>query len=618
MTGRSAFFLLLVTLFPAQLSAQIARDSARLAEIVVTAHRDSGSARTQASAADLVTGGELARRGLHRLSDALRLLPGAAIVSTGAPGGVTSSFFRGVNSNQTLLLIDGIRVNDANISPAVLLAGLSMDPTDRLEVVRGPQGTLYGGAAIGGVIALGGSWPGSRGWLVEAEAGSFGAFRARAAGSAQFGRLDLQASTSITDTDHQRPSNHFGQRTESAQLRFRPTTRLTTGLTFRGLQSRYQSPGDIRTANTTPGSTTVFDHTLATGYASLVGSDRWTSRLTVGRQVQYLEGASAFDGSPFVSRTAARRWVVDWQNRIGLSRKVTAIAGANAEWTTVDDDGPRSDRLTAGYLEVAASPSPSGSLTAGVRRDDYTTFGGKTTGRITAGYFLAGHRLKVRGSYGSGFLPPSLAARYGGPFQNPNRAIRPEQSRGWDAGIDHFFAADRGVVSATIFHNDLKDLIGFQSAPFPDLGRAINIGKARTEGLEVSTRVVLGAIDGRVGYTYLRADDLGATDPAERRLIRRPRHLASADIRWSRAAVVAGFGVNAALGREDSDFNSFPFRRVDPGNVWDVRAYGEWHVAGDWSLRGRIENLFNQRFEEVYGYPALGRRLILGLGFGNR
>jgi vitamin B12 transporter len=234
---------------------------------------------------------------------------------------------------------------------------------------------------------------------------------------------------------------------------------------------------------------------------------------------------------------------------------------------------------------------------------------------LAASYFFDRLGLKLRSSIGTGFLPPYLAARYGGPFQNPNPSIRAERSTGWDVGVDHFFAASRAVVSVTAFRNDLEDLIGFESAPFPALGRAINIGRARTWGLETSGRLVVGRVDARFGYTYLRAEDRDPPSEVERRLIRRPKHMASADLLWSGGRVTTGLGITAAFDREDSDFNSFPFRRIDPGTIFDARMSADWRVGRRWSIRGRIENLINERYEEVYGFPALGRRLIIGVSF---
>ena len=391
---------------------------------------------------------------------------------------------------------------------------------------------------------------------------------------------------------------------------------MAIGGSFRGLQQTFVSPGDIRTANTTPVGTTLFDHSLATVYLNAQPARRWSTRLTLGGQGYFLRGTSRFNGSDeFVSRLKTTRWVADWQHRLAIGATVAAIAGLNAEWSGVtDNDGPRNERLRAGYAEITATPDPNLVMSAGARHDDYTTFTARTTGRVTAAYFVRTANLKFRGTIGTGFMPPSLAARYGSAFQKANSSLRPERSRGADLGVDRFFDAGRTVVGVTVFENRLTDLIGFESAPFPDLGRSVNIARARTRGVETSARMERGAFDGRLSYTFTEAIDLGAAGTDEERLIRRPRHAVAADLGYRQRAVTVGLGLFGALGREDSDFNDFPFRRVNPGDYIDARVYGGWALRSGVVVTARLENLFGSHYEEAYGFPALGRRVTVGLG----
>lgn len=600
------------------LAAQQPRDSVRLAELVVTATREVTPARLRATALDVIDATERDRRQITRLADALKLVSGATLVATGAPGGTVSPFFRGVNSNQTLLLIDGIRVNDANANPGSLLGGFDLSGGDRLEVARGAQSTSFGGAAIGGVIAISGLMPatGTRG-RVESEAGSFGTFRARGSGSTRSGRLAVSGAASVVDTDNQRPDNQYEQRAQQLRLDYQLSGRASLGATFRGLQQRYTSPGDIRTSNTTPTGTSRFDHTLATVFADVLLGSAWSTRLTLGGQEYFLEGTSRFNGGdPFISRLESSRRVLDWQHRVAAGRSVTMVGGINAEWTDVTDgDGTRDERLRAGYAQATFTPTADLQFTLGGRHDDYTTFGGRTTGRAAAAYYVAAADLKLRATLGTGFMPPSLAARFGGTFQRANPDIRPERSTSFDAGLDRFFAAGRGVASVTVFRNDLTDLIGFESAPFPDLGRAVNIDRARTWGVEVSGRLEVGAVDARLGYTWLNAENLGA-DAAERRLLRRPAHALGADVTWRRDRFVAGIGATGSLNRVDADFNAFPANRVNPGDYLDARFHAQIAITDLVRATLRAENLFDERYEEVYGFPALGRRIAVGLSFG--
>ena len=210
--------------------------------------------------------------------------------------------------------------------------------------------------------------------------------------------------------------------------------------------------------------------------------------------------------------------------------------------------------------------------------------------------------------------PGCLAARFGSPFQKANPGLRPERSRGIDAGIDRFFDGGRAVASVTVFENRLTDLIGFESADYPELGRSINIARARTRGVEASARAERGAFDGRLSYTFTDAIDLDAPSAEEERLIRRPRHAVAADLGFRHQALTAGLGMFGALGREDSDFNVFPFRRVNPGDYLDARVYGGWRFGSGLVVEARLENVFGSRYEEAYGFPALGRRVTIGFG----
>ena len=119
----------------------------------------------------------------------------------------------------------------------------------------------------------------------------------------------------------------------------------------------------------------------------------------------------------------------------------------------------------------------------------------------------------------TGFMPPSLAARYGGPFQNPNPDIRPERSRGYDVGIERFVLSGRGSLGLTWFRTELRDLIGFQSAPFPGLGMSVNVDRARTTGLEAAGRLTGNRTDLRLAWTWLSARSESAPSRDLARLI---------------------------------------------------------------------------------------------------
>jgi vitamin B12 transporter len=587
------------------------RDTTRLKEIVVTATRAPTPIGSLGSSADAFRSAELARRQLTSLRDALQLAPGGTVLVTGAPGGVASLFLRGVSSSQTLFLVDGIRVNDANASYGSFLGGADLAGGDRIEVVRGPQSTLWGGAAIGGVVALDAErGEGRARGTVETEGGSFGSWRGRLLAEGERGGLGWNAAFSANGTDNQRRPNGWDQRTQLVRIDDRLSGALRVGGTFRGLQQSYTSPGDLRTTNTTPSGTTTFEDNLGTLYLDATPAAGWRSRLTAGAQEEFTKGTSRFNGGPesVFSLTDTRR-VLDWQNTLSLGPAARAVAGVNREWSTVESGGSSQDeRLLGVYVEAELSPVHPLTLTAGLRNDDYNSFGHAATYRLTGAWHIERSDTKLRASYGTGFMPPSLDARFGSAFQKPNPDIRPERSRGWDAGVDQGLFAGRGSVSATYFRNTLRDLIGFQGAVFPELGMSVNVDRARTSGLEFSGRLAAGPADARLAYTLLSAVSLSEPDPAMARLIRRPRHTLSADILVAAARRISvGAGVLAVLDREDTDFNTFPARRVDPGDYAVARTYASWDVTRRLTLGVRADNLFDRRYEPVYGFPALGR-----------
>lgn len=616
MPARVLTILLFIELLAAGVAAQAApeRDSTRLDDLVVTAARAPTRLRALGSSADRLGERDLDMRQRFALRDALRLLPGSAVHLTGAPGGVTSVFLRGVSSTQTLVLVDGVRVNDANAEPSAFLGGADV-VAGAVEVVRGPQSTLYGGAAIGGVIALGlplaTTTPALR---AEAEGGSFGTWRGILRSGGRSGRVAFALGLTADGTDNERQPNGWDQRTQAARLELSAGGGVMVGGTFRGLQSSYTSPGDLRSSNPTPEGETTFENHLATAYVEVRPASGWTSRLLAGGQRQYTKGTGAFFGEPFRFSLSVHRSVLDWQNTVAAGRRVRIVAGANTEWSTVwSGDGGRDERLHAGYAQGELSPRENLTISAGLRHDDYDSFGSATTWRVT-GAWLPGGATRLHGSYGTGFMPPSLSARYGSPFQNPNPAIRAERARGLDLGVERFLLGGRASLGLTWFRTTLRDLIGFQSAPFPALGMSVNIERARTQGLEASGRATVGRIDARAAWTLLSARSETTSDPELRRLIRRPRHTVTTDVAvHAGARGIVGAGLLLVADRRDSDFNQFPSVRVDPGDYQVVRVYGSLGVGRRMTLRGRIENLFDERYEEVYGFPALGRSLHAGV-----
>jgi vitamin B12 transporter len=253
------------------------------------------------------------------------------------------------------------------------------------------------------------------------------------------------------------------------------------------------------------------------------------------------------------------------------------------------------------FAEDEWNPVRSVYLTGGLRYDDFDTFGSSVTGRATAAWLTDDRSLKLRASYGTGFNSPSFLELYGvatGYAGNPD--LKPERSRGGDAGVDWYLPGKAGTLSATWFTNDFRDLIVYDFSVYP--GTTENVNKARTSGVELEAKVRLfSGVELHASYTYLNADDL--TDGV--RLLRRPRNSGSADLwrdfggGWS-----AGAGVQVVAGREDVDAQTY--LTVDDPDYAVARVYAQWRATRRLSLKARVENLLDKRYQPVNGYPALG------------
>lgn len=583
---------------------------AQLAPYVTTATRTPAEPQTLGTAFDSLSAADLARRQVNSLASALGSAAGAPLFASGASGGASSLFLRGSNSNQTLFLIDGIRLNDPNTDYAVFLGGACVSACDSLEISHGPQSTLYGGEAMGGVVSLRAQrGSGAAGGRVALEAGSFGTRQALLTAQGERGADAWNVSLQGGHTDNDRPNNAFDSFNSVVRLDHRFNDRVSLGGTVRWFHGVYGSPGDRYTSD--PDNEEREDNVLATAFADLKLAPSWTARAVLGGQDRRFVAESPRAGRA-TSYTVVknRRGVFDAQTSFtGWSRqRVTAGVTAEANHTrnTGFGDINRKQTLAAVFVQDEFSPRDDVFLTAGLRNDDFDTFGRATTGRTTAAWLVAQRALKLRASYGTAFRSPSFLDLYGqSAFYVGNPNLHAERARGWDAGVDWYTAGRRGTVSLTWFEMNYSDLI----ASTPNFRSVENIQRARTRGAELSARWSLGAASElRAAYTYLEADNLTSA----RRLLRRPRHRGHADV-WHDfgRGLSAGAGVAFTAQREDVDARTF--RTIDGEDFTVARVYGEYAVSPRLAFKVRIENLLDEKYEEVNGYPLPGVGAFAGL-----
>jgi vitamin B12 transporter len=580
-----------------------------LAPVVTTATRTAAEPRTIGSAVEMISAAELARRQVTSFGGALGALGGPSMFASGARGAVTSLFLRGANSNQTLFLVDGIRLNDPNTDYAVFLGGAGVGAGDSIEIARGPQSTLYGGEAIGGVVSLRAErGAGAAGGRVSLEAGSFGTVQAAVAAQGEHGPGAFNFSAQGGRTDNERPNNAFESASATLRVDRAVNPRIAAGGTLRWFHGIYGDPGDRFTND--PDNRSREDNVLATAFADLQAAATLKGRVALGGQDRrFVSENPRPDGAAQITVVRNRRAVLDAQATYsGVERhRLTAGITTEANHTTNTGFGDIDERqrLFAVFAQDEFSPRDGVFLTAGVRNDDFDTFGRATTGRGTAAWLPAERRVKLRATYGTAFRSPSFLDLYGrNPFYEGNPRLRPERARAWDAGLDYYLPR-RGVVGATFFETSFSNLI----ASTPDFRSVENIQRARTRGLEVSAQATLpGEVALRAAYTWLEAENLTAGT----RLLRRPRHRATLDAwRDFGRGLSAGAGVGWTAQRED--VHAGTFATVDGEDYTVARLHFAWEISERVTVKLRFENLLDERYDEVNGYPALGFGVFGGM-----
>jgi vitamin B12 transporter len=584
-------------------TAPAASPAEQLPPYFTTATRTPAEPQTLGSAVDHFSAAELLRRQANSLAAALGSAAGAPLFASGATGMTTSLFLRGANSNQTLFLVDGLRLNDPNTDYAVFLGGACVSGCDSLEISHGPQSTLYGGEAVGGVVSLraqrGAGAPSGR---VAVEGGSFGTVQGAVAAQGERGASAWNLALQGGRTDNKRPNNAFESFNAVLRLDHRVNAGVSAGGTVRWFHGAYGSPGDRFTND--PDNTERENNVLATAFVDLRLAPAWTAHAVLGGQDRRFVAESPRTGrATAVTVVQNRRGVFDAQTTYAGVERHRLTAGLTSEANHTRNTGfgaiNRKQTLLAVFAQDEFSPRDDVFLTAGLRNDDFDTFGRATTGRATAAWLLAGRALKLRASYGTAFRSPSFLDLYGqSAFYVGNPQLDPERARGGDAGLDWYLAGGRGTVGVTWFDTRFTNLI----ASTPDFRSVENIQRARTRGAELSVRLRFGAsTEARGSYTLLEADNL----TSGRRLLRRPRHRASLDL-WHDfgGGFSAGGGLGATAQREDVDAGTF--RTIDGEDFTVARLYGEYRLNDRLAVKARLENLLDERYEEVHGYPAIG------------
>jgi vitamin B12 transporter len=590
--------------------------------VVVTATRIPTPEEQIASSITVVTADDIAARQLQSLPDVLKDVPGLNLVQTGGPGGQTSVFMRGTNSNHTKVLVDGIDVSDpSNPGGAFDFGQFLTQDIQKVEILRGPQSGLYGSDAIGGVINIitkSGSGPAQ--FNAGVEAGSFDTFNQTGGVSGSLDGFHYAANvehfhsgeTPVTPLDllapgEQRIDDYYDNFTASTKLGFDVTDSFDVGLVARYTDTHLRLTGENEDNFPLdfPDSAQSENNTLQTYARATAHLLAFAGVLEQTLGLAYSSIKSS-DFAPEIPRSDAfgERVKFDWQGIVKLAADQKLVLGAEHERDEITAPISASTSIDSGYAELQSSFGDRLFDTVSVRYDDNDRFGGKATYRFAPAYLITETGTKLKASIGTGFKAPTLNQLFQSfPdfdfFANPN--LKPESSVGWDLGVEQALAADRLRFGATYFHNNIKNLI----ADNADFTTEINVGRAVTQGVESFVAYQpIQALTFRLDYTYTEAMD----EIADQELLRRPKHKGSLNAAWQ---ATNRLSVNATVLSVSSwvdgnrDF-SIPRLNAPPYTTVDMAA--AYVINGNLSVYGRVTNLLDRRYEDPVGFlqPSIG------------
>ena len=605
-----------------------ANETSTLKEVVVTANRVDVPLQDVTSSSTVITLTELEQKQAGTVLDAIQSVPGVDIAQTGQPGETASVYIRGTNPEHTLVLFDGIPLNDPIGAPGSYdyLDGLSLDDVKQIEVIRGPQSTLWGSNAIGGVInIIPQSGPSPLGGSVLVEGGSYGTSHeaASAHGGDNGGYFNVDVSHFNTSGFPALEAQYGGtvnngddNNTASLGVGSNLTSNLQENILVRYSQSNTSIDADNENfvLGDDPDYFALQKQFMAashTDWKLLDGS--WEQILTASfaDDNRLFNGVSNpyntyFEQGNFDGQTAQ----INWQNNIRLAKEETVVVGIQGQqqWAISNDTNGYSDvtgsaftsvvpettvQTASAFIESQTSIEDNFFFNLGGRWDDHSQYGVHTTYQAGLAYVVPDLNTKLKANYGTGFLAPSLYQLYAPTYGNAS--LLPETSVGYDIGFEQPIGKDL-TVGASYFDNDLTNLIQFVNI-------YSNVGQARSYGVEsfVEFKGVKN-LDIKGNYTYDNAQDLIANVP----LLRRPQNKASGDVDYQLDAAGLGASLIYVGNSFDENFVTGSGNIVPLASYFLVNLRAFYQVNSQVKLFARVDNLFNQYYEEAFGYTTPG------------
>jgi vitamin B12 transporter len=562
-------------------------DSAKiytLSEVVVSATRTNTPSIELASSVTVIDSAEIERREKNTVLNLLQTEYGLSFTQQGSFGSLASVFTRGAGTGQTLILVDGIEVNMPNDPSGTFDFGnLPIDNIERIEILRGPQSTLYGSDALAGVInIISKKGVGRTGIFLSTEGGSYNSYKGLAGINGSYNFLNYSLTLSRAKTDGFSSASEEDGNTEkdvssSYNLSSKIGAEITEDFDLNFVFRFTKADVDYDQFGGQFGDDPTYVYKLEESALRTEGkysafNGMWEQKLgfSVFRNVRkYSNDAFLFDASR--AFYDGRKLKFDWQNNFYLSNTNTLTFGIETEQEKAETEYyifsemfpfesvlPESKTRTTGvYLQDQIRHGDFFG-TAGIRYDEHQRFGSAITYKFAPALIIWQTGTKLKATFGTGFKAPSLYYLFDPTYGNPD--LNPEKSIGWDAGVEQYLWDSRLVIGITYFENNFKDLFGTD-----ENFRTLNINKAETKGIEFYFMLIpLKEISMKGNFTYNDAKDKSENSPdKDLPLIRRPKLKASYEVNYN---LNEKANINAEIifsgESDDKNFSLLPSQRV--------------------------------------------------------
>lgn len=567
--------------------------------------------------------------------------PGISMSRNGGYGTATSLRIRGAESEQTVVVIDGVKLNDpSSTGGGYNFANLLIGDAQRIEVLRGPQSTLWGSQAIGGVVNIVTASPqapieGS----FDIEAGSRDTVSARAALGGVSGPLSWRIGGQSFTTEGISaiaPAFGGGERDGYTNRNVAGRAELALGANASIDLRGYYSTGRVEIDGFSGDAPDYSHNREFVGYAGLnfaLLDERLRNRIAYNYTDTDRDSYSPELERPLSFEAAGKNRRFEYQGIFDLSDRISATFGVENERSRFKSRSPSGSvadplpdfvrgkaEITSVYGQLTVRPLDGLTINGGVRHDDHNRYGGRTL-FSAGGIWTLPSGTTLRASYGEGFKAPSLYQLFS-EYGNVN--LDPERAHGWEAGAQQAFFGDMLTIGATYFERTTTGQIIYNGCDVgttdplcvvpgtdtPRWGYYLNVARAEAHGIEADAAFRLGGLTLDGNYSWTVAEDRSAGTANEGNwLPRRPRHLANASLSYDFAfGLTLGSAVRWAGKSYDNASNA---TRLDDYTLVDLRA--EYRLSDSLRLFARAENVFDEQYMTAYRYGTLGRSIYAGI-----